>query len=115
MLMRQTLDDDEHLGMFIPDLKKADWSILGKSAQSINARANLPEGEVFFFSGMKPLEARMFPMFVRFATVAATATLVLSGGARAQEVAPDVLVKTVTLEVVDIIRQDKDIQAGDRK
>jgi len=30
-------------------------------------------------------------------------------------VAPDVLVKTVTLEVVDIIRKDKDIQKGDRK
>jgi phospholipid transport system substrate-binding protein len=57
----------------------------------------------------------MFPMFVRFATAAATAVLVLAGGARAEEVAPDVLVKTVTLEVVDIIRQDKEIQAGDRK
>lgn len=57
----------------------------------------------------------MFPMIVRFATAAATAALVLAGGARAQEMAPDVLVKTVTLEVVDIIRQDKDMQAGDRK
>jgi phospholipid transport system substrate-binding protein len=61
----------------------------------------------------------MFPMFVRFATVAAAAALVLAGGARAQapaEVqAPDVLVKNVTLEVVDIIQKDKDIQAGDRK
>ncbi len=30
----------------------------------------------------------------------------------AQDVAPDVLLKTVTLEVIAIIRQDKDIQAG---
>jgi phospholipid transport system substrate-binding protein len=29
--------------------------------------------------------------------------------------APDLLVKTVTLEVVDIIQKDKDIQKGDRK
>jgi phospholipid transport system substrate-binding protein len=57
----------------------------------------------------------MVPMFVRFATVAATAVLVLSGGARAQEMAPDVLVKNVTLEVVDILQKDKDIQKGDRK
>ena len=58
----------------------------------------------------------MFPMFARFATAAATATFVLSGGAFAQaEMAPDVLVKTVTLEVVDLIQKDKDIQKGDRK
>jgi len=31
------------------------------------------------------------------------------------EVPPDVLVKTVTLEIVDIIAKDKDIQAGDKK
>ena len=30
----------------------------------------------------------------------------------AQDVAPDVLLKAVTLEVIAIIRQDKDIQAG---
>ena len=61
----------------------------------------------------------MFPTFVRFATAAATVALVSAGGVRAQapaEVpAPDVLVKTVTLEVVDIIQKDKDIQKGDRK
>lgn len=57
----------------------------------------------------------MFPKLVRLATVAAAAVLALAGGARAQELAPDVLVKNVTLEVVDIIRHDKDIQAGDRK
>ena len=61
----------------------------------------------------------MLPMFARLATAAATAALVLSAGARAQaqlEIqAPDLLVKTVTLEVVDIIQKDKDIQKGDRK
>ena len=34
----------------------------------------------------------MFPVFVRFATAAATATLVLAGGARARAIEPDVLV-----------------------
>jgi phospholipid transport system substrate-binding protein len=59
----------------------------------------------------------MFPVSARFATAAAVAAFVLAGGARAQpEIpAPDVLVKTVTLEVVDIIQKDKDIQKGDRK
>ena len=33
---------------------------------------------------------------------------------RAQEVAPDALVKNVTLEVVDIIAKDKEIKAGSR-
>ena len=60
----------------------------------------------------------MFPRFVRFATAAATAAFVSAGGgARAQSdlVAPDVLVKNVTLEVVEIIQKDKDIQKGDRR
>lgn len=57
----------------------------------------------------------MLAMFVRLATAAATAGLVLAGGAQAQEMAPDALVKSVTLEVVDIIQNDKDIQKGDRK
>jgi phospholipid transport system substrate-binding protein len=61
----------------------------------------------------------MFPRSVRFATAVAAAAIVLAGGARVQaqsEIpAPDVLVKTVTLEVVDIIQKDKDIQKGDRK
>jgi phospholipid transport system substrate-binding protein len=59
----------------------------------------------------------MFPMLLRFATAAATAVLVSAGSARAQPElqAPDALVKTVTLEVVDIIQKDKDIQKGDRK
>ena len=54
-------------------------------------------------------------IFVRFATLAATGALVLSAGAQAQAMAPDVLVKDVTLEVVGIIRNDKDIQKGDRR
>ena len=33
----------------------------------------------------------------------------------AQEVAPDVLVKSITTEVIGIIKQDKDIQAGNSK
>ncbi len=78
----------------------------------------------------------MLPKFVRFATAAATAAialgavlLALAPGAAAQSQAqgaqapqasvemtpPDVLVKTVTLEVVDIIQKDKEIQKGDRK
>jgi len=32
-----------------------------------------------------------------------------------QPVAPDVLVKSITEEVVAILKQDKDIQAGDTK
>jgi phospholipid transport system substrate-binding protein len=61
----------------------------------------------------------MLPMFARLAAAAAAAALVMAGGARAQapsEIqAPDLLVKAVTLEVVDIIQKDKDIQKGDRK
>ncbi len=61
----------------------------------------------------------MFPMFVRFATVAAATAFIMAGGARAQAQAeiqaPDLLVKNVTVEVVDIILKDKDIQKGDRK
>lgn len=36
-------------------------------------------------------------------------------GAAAQVTAPDVLVKGITNEVIDIIKQDKDIQAGNSK
>lgn len=58
------------------------------------------------------------------ATLVAFATAPLPAGAQAQAqgaqgqpdmMAPDILVKTVTLEVVDIIQKDKDIQKGDRK
>jgi phospholipid transport system substrate-binding protein len=43
------------------------------------------------------------------------AALLCVGAARAQQEAPDVLVKNVTLEVVDIIAKDKDIKAGSRQ
>jgi phospholipid transport system substrate-binding protein len=46
----------------------------------------------------------------------AIAALLLSAGARAQEILPpDALVKNVTLEVVDILRKDKDIQSDRKK
>jgi phospholipid transport system substrate-binding protein len=35
--------------------------------------------------------------------------------AQAQELAPDALVKTITQDVVTVLKQDKDIQAGDPK
>ena len=71
----------------------------------------------------------MLPKFVGFATAAATVALALAGGmppagaqaqaqgalAHPEMTAPDALVKAVTLEVVDIIQKDKDIQKGDRK
>ena len=50
-----------------------------------------------------------FPYFL-----AAWAAVGLLGAARADDIAPDALVKTVTLEVVDIISKDKDIKAGSR-
>lgn len=41
--------------------------------------------------------------------------LCLNGGALAQELAPDVLVKNVTNEVLEIVRKDKEIQSGSTK
>ena len=38
-----------------------------------------------------------------------------AGLSAAQDLAPDVLVKNVTLEVIDLIAKDKDIKAGDQK
>jgi phospholipid transport system substrate-binding protein len=58
----------------------------------------------------------MSPGFASFAAAAAATAIVLAGNVRAQapaELAPDALVKNVTLEVVDIIQ--KDIKDGDRK
>lgn len=57
----------------------------------------------------------MYPQIVRVAALAATVASCLVAPAFAQETPPDVLVKNVTLEVVDIVRSDKDIQAGDRR
>ena len=41
--------------------------------------------------------------------------LLIAATAMAQEVAPDVLVKTVTNEVLEIVRKDKEIQSGNTK
>ena len=62
----------------------------------------------------------MFPRFVRFATAAAMLGAVSIAGlpraaAQADLTGPDALVKSVTLEVVDIVQKDKEIQKGDRK
>ena len=45
----------------------------------------------------------------------AFALCLAAGAALAQDVAPDALVKNITGEVIDIIKQDKDIQAGHQK
>lgn len=45
----------------------------------------------------------------------ACAALLLPALAGAQEIAPDVLVKNVTTEVLDIVAKDKDIQSGNVK
>jgi len=61
----------------------------------------------------------MLPKFVRFATAAAMAGAALlaapQAAAQVELTPPDALVKTVTLEVVDIVQKDKEIQKGDRK
>lgn len=56
----------------------------------------------------------MFVHFARLATAAASSMLVFAAAspARAEITPPDVLVKTVTLEVVDIIQKDKEIRTG---
>jgi phospholipid transport system substrate-binding protein len=53
-------------------------------------------------------------MIRSLANAALLAALVAAAPARAQDVPPDQLVKTVTLEVVDLITKDKEIQAGNR-
>jgi phospholipid transport system substrate-binding protein len=54
-------------------------------------------------------------MIARIAAFGATAALAVGWPALAQDTPPDLLVKNVTMEVVEIVRADKDIQAGDRK
>ena len=55
-------------------------------------------------------------VYARIAAVAAAMAIVAAGGARAQAtndvMPPDVLVKNVTLEVVEILQKDKEIQEG---
>lgn len=41
--------------------------------------------------------------------------LLIAMGVHAQEVAPDALIKSVTNDVLDIVRKDKDIQSGNTK
>lgn len=50
-----------------------------------------------------------------FLVVAGVVGVVLAASSRAQETSPDTLVKNVTLEVIDIIGKDKDIQSGNQK
>ena len=57
----------------------------------------------------------MLRFSIRIAAAAATLLLAMGGPARAQEMAPDVLVKNVTLEVIDIIQKDKDYQKDKKK
>ena len=56
----------------------------------------------------------MLAKSLRLAAAAATAAIVLSASAMAQEQGPDALVKNVTVEVVELITKDREIQAGDR-
>lgn len=46
---------------------------------------------------------------------AGTACFFIAAPGMAQEVAPDLLVKSVTLEVIDLIAKDKDIQSGSHR
>ena len=46
---------------------------------------------------------------------AMVAGLVLAAGVSAQEMTPDALIKSVTSDVLDIVRKDKDIQSGNTK
>lgn len=53
---------------------------------------------------------------MKFANLLFVACLFLSsGGVNAQEVAADTLVRNVTNEVLDVVRNDKDIQSGDTR
>lgn len=49
-----------------------------------------------------------------FKIIALSFLFLLGAQLRAQEVAPDELVKNTTQEVITVIKQDKDIQSGDR-
>jgi len=51
----------------------------------------------------------------RFLALASFAGFFLAGSLSAEELAPDLLVKNVTLEVIDIISKDKDIQSGNQR
>jgi phospholipid transport system substrate-binding protein len=59
-----------------------------------------------------------FPTRIALGALALCAACAASGGdtagGAAADLTPDALVKKVTLEVIDIVAKDKDIQAGDR-
>jgi phospholipid transport system substrate-binding protein len=57
----------------------------------------------------------MWYLIERFSLFVVCALLAAPGTGAAAQVAPDVLVKQVTLEVLDIVKRDRDIQAGDHK
>jgi phospholipid transport system substrate-binding protein len=57
----------------------------------------------------------MWRMIDRFVLFILCTSLVGPVSGAAADVAPDVLVKQVTLEVIDIVKHDRDIQAGDHK
>lgn len=63
---------------------------------------------------MKPSWQQKMPRLARGAFSLCLVAALFTGGARAQVAAPDVLVKSVTLEVVDLIAKDKDIRDGSR-
>lgn len=52
---------------------------------------------------------------IRGLLASTVACFILTGPSHAQDPAPDVLVKTVTQEVVDLIAKDKDLQSGSQK
>jgi phospholipid transport system substrate-binding protein len=63
---------------------------------------------------MKKMTRRANSALARLAALLLAAALSMTAAAQQAAVAPDVLVKNVTLEVVDLIAKDKDIRAGNR-
>ena len=59
----------------------------------------------------RPNDQNPFTMKISFCVLFA----LLVPLAQAQQLAPDVLVKSITEEVVTILKKDQDIQAGDSK
>ncbi|HXZ51883.1 MAG TPA: ABC transporter substrate-binding protein [Burkholderiales bacterium] len=57
----------------------------------------------------------MLRMIERFALLIVCTSLAVPVAGAAAQPTPDVLVKQVTLEVLDIVKRDRDIQAGDHK
>lgn len=55
------------------------------------------------------------PVKLRMKTAIAILSLLLPLGAAAQELGPEELVRKVTADVLESIKSDKDLQAGDRK